>query len=177
MQFRQFLMSSLAAAAILSLCGALPALASPDLTRTEIINESVGFPGVCAAPCYSVEKVSDFYLPGNGSAPGPNCGAGENTFVYTLTHIGGTIPFPSIPVTEFEIVAPFSEVVSATVIGSLDVNATSTTISPLDTISWTFPQTPACTAAPGSWPRRHELNSQHDVRDEIEARWPWCHLA
>ncbi len=153
MQFRQFPMRCLAAAVVLSFGGGSPALAQPhfpDLTRVEIINEGVGFPGVCAAPCYSVEKVSDVYLAGNGTFPGAPCGPGENKFVYTLTHIGGTIPSPSIPVTEFEIVAPFSEVVSATVIGSLDVNATTVTISPLDTISWTFPLTSASTAEPGS---------------------------
>ena len=64
------------------------AWAAPDLSGTVIIDEPNGSAGLCNAPCYRIEKSFEVFLDGNPTGPGV-CAAGENTYLYTLTHIGG----------------------------------------------------------------------------------------
>lgn len=158
---------ALAAAMAVSLGGAREASAQADLSVTATIS-SGEFPGVCTAPCYEVEKTVDVYNPGNGSAPAV-CGAGEYTYVYSLTNLGGTVPSPGIPITEFELVVDFSLVASAGSIAGAGIDPTSNTVSPQNIVNWTFPDSSFCptcldegetsddlyicsTAAPGSSP-------------------------
>ncbi len=70
-----------------------------DSSGTVVISEDTGFPGVCDQPCYEVEKIFNVYLSGNPDTPaGAGCAAGENTYIYTLEHVGGTgTPIGFIP--------------------------------------------------------------------------------
>ena len=120
---------------------------SGDLaSATVIISEANGFPGVCAAPCFEVEKQADVYSPGAPGNPGV-CGAGENTFIYTITNLAGapaTLPSPGIPITEFEVGVDFSLVTSAGAIPGVGIAPTGTVVSPLNVVNWTFPLSTAC---------------------------------
>jgi hypothetical protein len=142
------------AAALLLVAGGAPRAWAVDFTEVAIFHEDDGFPGVCAAPCFSVEKVLNFYDAGSTNDPG-YCAATEDTYVYTLTHIGGTLPFPSIPVTEFEASMDDALVALAGWDGALlppppgppgtvDVDPLSVTVSPQDIVNWGFPGTPSC---------------------------------
>ena len=93
------------AAATAALFWVSAATAGPDVAGTVIIDEPNGIGGICAAPCYRIEKAFEVYLDGNPTTPaGPNCPAGDNTYLYTLTHIGGSsFPFPVI---SFELEVP-----------------------------------------------------------------------
>ncbi len=92
---------SVLAALWLSAGLATPASAQPDAAGSTQIDEPNGFAPACAAPCFSVEKSFEVFLDGNPSAPGV-CAVGENTYVYTLEHLGGTGPFvPAL--TKFEV--------------------------------------------------------------------------
>ena len=99
-------------------------LGGGDQFGSVVINEDTGIPGFCDIPCFIVEKDFEVYLPGNPSAPGV-CAAGEVTYLYTITHIGGSnTPYPFIPaVTEFEIGVTDATTVSAAgfVPGDLEV--------------------------------------------------------
>ena len=95
---------------------------------TIVIDEPTGIPGFCL-PCYRIEKAFEVYNPGNATVPaGPNCAVGEYTFIYTLTHIGGSngaIPFP---VNQFSLDADTLFVTSAGFIATPDVTPSATTI-------------------------------------------------
>lgn len=148
MPFQSFSFGCAVAAAVLVVnVGAQPAFAQ-DQMATVLINENTGFPGVCAAPCYVVEKTADVFLAGNPAAPGV-CAAAEITYVYTLTQLvsgdgGGTIPSPGIPITEFEASVPFDLVASAGFIPGAGIAPTSTVVSPLNVVSWAFPDASSC---------------------------------
>jgi hypothetical protein len=120
-----------------------------NFTVTTIFHENVGFPGVCTAPCFSVEKTVNFYDAGSASDPG-YCAATEDTYVYTLLHLGGSLPPPNVPVTELELSiqnAPTTVAAAswdATVPFPGDVDPLSATISPLELVNYGFPGTPSC---------------------------------
>ena len=143
MQVHQKMLLGSATAALLVLGGVGPAAAQPDVSGASVISEDDGFPNVCTAPCYNVDKTVDVYFDGNPSAPGV-CPAGNNTYVYTLTHTGGTLPSPNIPLTEFEVGVDFSLVTSAGFIPGAGIAPTSTTVSPLNVVAWSFPDSAAC---------------------------------
>jgi hypothetical protein len=135
----------LSLAILVSLLVAATAWADPDISGTRIISEPNGFPGVCDAPCYQVEKAYEVYLDGNPTAPGV-CAAGENTFVYTLTHIGGNPLLPpnppiTLPVTGYEVEVNDSatNVSSAGFIPGPGVDPSSTTINTVENVvTWAF---------------------------------------
>ncbi|MEE2665080.1 MAG: hypothetical protein VX681_13265 [Myxococcota bacterium] len=118
--------------------GASSANAQADYSGSAIINEPNGFPGVCTQPCFSIEKSFEVYLDGNPSGPGV-CAAGDNTYLYTLTHLGGTGPFvPALTKFSLSVANAAVNVTSAGFIpGVLDPSATviSTT---LDVVEWDF---------------------------------------
>jgi hypothetical protein len=66
------------AAAIVAIggLGLVPAAAqaAPDISGTTIVNEDDGFPGVCTAPCFAVQKLAEVWFAGNPTAP-IACGA------------------------------------------------------------------------------------------------------
>jgi hypothetical protein len=133
----RFSLLGLAVGLVLGL-GASTATAQPDQTGSVVINEDTGFPGVCNAPCFSLQKDFELYLDGNPSGPGV-CAAGDNTYLYTLTHLGGSSAFvPAI--TKFEI-AVANAAVNATgagfIAGGVDPSAT-TINTTLDVVEWDF---------------------------------------
>ena len=113
------------AAALFVVAAGAPRAWADDFTEVAIFHEDDGFPGVCDAPCFSVEKVLNFYDAGSPNDPG-YCAAGEDTYVYTLTHVGGTLPAPNIPVTEFEAAMDDALVASASWDATDPSRATST---------------------------------------------------
>ena len=135
------------AAALFVVAGAGQAMAQPDpdVMQTATVSEDDGFPGICDAPCFSVEKTVEVYLDGNPSAPGV-CPAGTNTYVYTLTHLGPAnaafSPFTGAPISKFEIGVVFSAVVSAGFIPGTGVAPSATTVDPLDIVTWDFASPP-----------------------------------
>ncbi len=127
-----------AATSVLALFAATATWAAPDVAGTTVVNEDNGFPPTCNQPCFSIEKSFEVYLDGNPTAPGV-CPAGNNTYVYTFTHIGGSGPF--VPdVTSFELGVPnaAANVTSAGFIpGPLDPSAV-TINTTLDVVTWDF---------------------------------------
>lgn len=118
------------------------AAAQPDSSDTQNIPEDDGFPPVCAAPCFTVEAVADVYLAENPSAPDV-CGAGENIYVYTVTHLGPAnpafAPFAGVAVIQFEVEVASSAVASAgSLLPSTGVTPSLTTVNPLNVVSWDF---------------------------------------
>ena len=126
---------------------AAPASAGPDLAGTVLIEEPNGFAGVCDQPCYRVSKSYEYWLPTNPDNPLPL--AGNNTYIYKLTHDGGTgTPLGFIPaVTAFEVAVDTAFVTAAGVIDSSPGVAPSATT--VDTtygiVSWDFLTEPVAT--------------------------------
>jgi len=120
------------------LVGASSVNAQADHSGSAIIDEPNGFPGVCAQPCFSIEKSFEVYLDGNPSAPGV-CAAGDNTYLYTLTHLGGTGPFvPALTKFSISVANASANVTSAGFIpGLVDPSATVVSTS-LDVVEWDF---------------------------------------
>lgn len=115
----------------------LGAAAQPDASGSTDFNEPNGFPPICDAPCYTVQKSFEVYLDGNAGAPGV-CAAGQNTYVYTLEHLGGSSAFvPAI--TSFEVGVEADDVASAGFIPSANVDPSSTTVDATnDVVTWGF---------------------------------------
>jgi hypothetical protein len=135
------------AAIFLLVAGGAPR-ARADFTDTTVVYEEDGFPGVCSAPCFSVEVRVDFYDAGSPAPPG-YCGAGEDTYVYTLSPLDGTLPPPEIPVTEFEGSVDDTLIASGGWIGSGPgpadgVSPISFLSSPLDVVNYGFPSAFRC---------------------------------
>ena len=171
---RKRLSLGLFALLVLAIGAAGPALAQPDFTETVVLSEDDGFPGICAQPCFEVEKTAEVYFSGNPSAP-PVCGPGENTYVYRITNLANppsnaTLAPPGIPITDFELAVDSSLVADAgTLPGPGTIFPIATVIGALDLVPWSFPdnsQCPGCldqgkasedlyicsTASPGSSP-------------------------
>ena len=115
---------------------------APDLSGTVIIDEPNGSFNLCDAPCYRVEKAVEVFLNGNPTGPGV-CAAGENTYLYTLTHIGGnptTFPGnPILPILRFEVEVDATTVGSAGFIPGVGIPPSSTFINTIeDVVTWTF---------------------------------------
>jgi hypothetical protein len=123
---------------MLMVLGAPEASAQPDVAGSVIIDEPDGFPGICNAPCYRVENQFEVFLDGNPTAPGV-CPAGNNTYVYTHTHLGGSGPtVPGVTKFELEVANTALNVTSAGFIpGVLDPSVTFIdTVT--DVVSWDF---------------------------------------
>ncbi len=136
----------LGAALAWGLGGALGASAQQQ-SLTVKVSEDDGFLGVCAAPCYEIEKHVDVWAPGTG----PNvCPATEYTYVYTLTNLtnppsDATLPSPGIPLDRFTVTVDSSLVSNAHFIPGAGIAPVSTTINPA-TVVWEFPTSTACPA-------------------------------
>ena len=79
--------------ALIALCLAAGAAnAGPDDSGSAIIHEDAGFPGLCTAPCYSVEKSFEFWLHDNPNNPLVSATPSHHTYVYKLEHLGGSSP-------------------------------------------------------------------------------------
>jgi hypothetical protein len=119
----------------------LSASAGPDQSGTSIVEEPNGFPGVCDQPCYRVEKSFEYWLPSNPDNPLPL--AGNNTYIYKISHIGGSSPFvPAL--LAFELSVETDDVTAAGFIGSSPgiAPASSTIDLALDIVAWDFSSTP-----------------------------------
>ena len=127
------------AAAAIGLLAGTPAWSGPDYSASSDIIEPNGFPGVCAQPCYVAGIETEVWLPTNPDNPAPL--AGNQTFVYKVTHTGGSGPFvPAL--LNFELAVDLAEVISAGVI------ATSPGVDPSGVqlfngaVTWEFNTTP-----------------------------------
>jgi len=120
------------------------ASAGPDLSGSGNISEPNGFPGVCDAPCYTVTKAFEVYFDGNPDGPGV-CAAGENSYVYTLTHTGGSgTPLGFIPaVTQFELNVEADDVGTATAVPGFGIFPSGVVVdSVLDVVTFDFSAPP-----------------------------------
>lgn len=117
---------------------ALQASAGPDFSGSSDLVEPNGFPGVCAAPCYTAGVETEVWLPTNPDNPLPS--PGNNTYVYKISHTGGTGPVV-LALLAFDLSVDLSQVVAA---GYL---ATSPGVEPSDTqiflgaVTWKFETT------------------------------------
>jgi len=95
---RRRLLNLLSSALIAFAMAAGVAYAGPDETGSVIIDEPNGVPGLCDAPCYSVQKEFEFWLDTNPDNPLISPNPGEHTYIYKLTHLGGssTIFVPAV---------------------------------------------------------------------------------
>ncbi len=114
--------------------------APPDYDDVSSLIEANGFAGVCAQPCFIAGVSVEVWLPGNPSNPLPL--AGNNTYIYKVTHTGGgTNPF--IPaLTDFEINVDTSQV---TAVGHLTESPgiePSESIVGSTVVSWRFLTSP-----------------------------------
>jgi hypothetical protein len=135
MKFIKLLLAVVAAAFVAS-----AANAAPDQSGSGDIAEPNGFPGVCDAPCYTVTKSYEYYSASNATAPGV-CAAGENTYVYQLTHTGGTgTPLGFIPaVTQFELSVETDDVGSATELPGFGISPSGVVVNAaLDVVTFDF---------------------------------------
>ena len=91
---------------IISLAGVLllasTASAGPDYAGSSDLIEPNGFPGVCNQPCYVAGVETEVWLPSNPDNPLPS--VGNNTYIYRVSHTGGSGPFvPALLNFELEI--------------------------------------------------------------------------
>ena len=121
---------------LLPLATANPARsAPPDYSSSSDLVEPNGFPGVCDSPCFIAAVSVEVWLPGNPSNPLPL--AGNNTYIYKLTHTGGSGAFvPAL--TDFEIEVDISQVSAAGHIASSPGIEPSQTDVADPTVSWRF---------------------------------------
>jgi hypothetical protein len=89
---KAFRVSLAALAALLAVAALVPVAHAqvPDVQGSVTITEQNGFGSVCSAPCYIVQKDYEVWLEGNPGNPLPL--AGNNTYIYTLHHLGGAGP-------------------------------------------------------------------------------------
>jgi len=103
----RLLVSLFSVSAILGLGIAPAAWSAPDYAGSSELVEPNGFPGVCDQPCYIAGVETEVWLPTNPDNPLPL--AGNNTYVFKVTHAGGSGPF--IPaLLNFEIAVDLNEV-------------------------------------------------------------------
>ena len=87
-----------------------PAWSGPDYASSSDIVEPNGFPGVCSQPCYTANVETEVWLPTNPDNPLPL--AGNNTYIFRVSHAGGSGPFvPAL--LNFEIAVDLTQVVGA----------------------------------------------------------------
>ncbi len=127
---------------LISLAAPSTGFALPLTSGSTLVSEADGFPGLCAAPCF--EFTLDYSVWADDAPDNPLALAGNLTYTYTITHEGGTIQHPNIPITGFELEMDTSTVASAGFIPGSGISPTSTTITLLDTVSWAFPLCPTC---------------------------------
>jgi hypothetical protein len=152
MQIRKSFVLALAFAAALCLVsvgGARQASAQADVTPPPvIISEDDGLPGVCAAPCFNIEKTNEVWYPGNTGRPAVDgeyvCSGSDYTYTYQLEHLGGSLASPGLHVTEFEVIVDDVLVTSAGSIADAGISPLSTTVSNLDVVNWQFPEYGGC---------------------------------
>ncbi|MCS5637032.1 MAG: DUF11 domain-containing protein [Myxococcota bacterium] len=127
------------AAAAIGLLASTAAWSGPDYAASSEITEPNGFPGVCNQPCYVAGIETEVWLPSNPDNPAPS--AGNQTYVYKVTHTGGEGPLVPALV-NFELAVDLTEVASAGYI------ATSPGIEPSGVqlfngaVTWEFTTTP-----------------------------------
>ena len=86
------------AVAVVIFAMAFTAQAAPDFSGSVNIAEPNGFPGICDQPCYTVTKSFEVYFGGNATNHIGVQAAGVTTYIYKLTHTGGTgTPSGSFP--------------------------------------------------------------------------------
>ena len=117
------------------------ALAGPDQSGTSFLEEPNGFPGVCDQPCYIVEKSFEYWLPDNPDNPLPL--AGNNTYIYKISHVGGSGPFVPALI-GFELSVETDDVTAAgSIATSPGVDPGSTTVDLAnDAVFWDFSSLP-----------------------------------
>jgi hypothetical protein len=129
---------------LLAFLGTGYAQALPIVTGSTSITEADGFPGVCAAPCFTATLDFEVWAPDD---PGnPMALAGNNTYIYTLSHTGGTFPFPGIPLTRLGLSADSTLLSAAGFIAGTGIAPTAVAVDPFDGVNWTFPAGAACPA-------------------------------
>jgi hypothetical protein len=115
---------------------ASPAWSGPDYSSSSDLIEPNGFPGVCAQPCYTAGVETEVWLPGNPNNPLPL--PGNNTYIYKVTHAGGSSAFvPSL--LNFEIAVDLAQVTDA---GHISSSGGTAPIAPTffnGAVSWDFP--------------------------------------
>jgi len=112
------------------------AAAVPDAFGSTQIIEPNGFPGVCNQPCYTVTKTYEVYSATNPDNPLPL--AGNNTYVYTLTHDGGSAGSAFVPaLTQFEMAVDDTQVTAVGAIAGPGVAPSASTLSP-GLVAWSF---------------------------------------
>ncbi|MEE2674093.1 MAG: hypothetical protein VX466_09870 [Myxococcota bacterium] len=118
-----------------------PASAGPDESGTSILEEPNGFPGVCDQPCYIVEKSFEYWLPSNPDNPLPL--AGNNTYIYRISHVGGSGPFVPALI-GFELSVETDDVTGAGYIATSPGTApgSSTIDAAVDVVTWDFSSVP-----------------------------------
>ena len=121
-----------------------PALAAPDQAGSVVFQDPTGFPPACAAPCFIALKEFEVWLPDNPDNPFPL--AGNNTYIYKITHQGGTGPF--IPaLTRFEVQVDDTQVTAAGVVPASPGTAPSATTIGTGVVTWDFLTTPIANGA------------------------------
>jgi hypothetical protein len=126
-------------AAAAGLLVATAAWSAPDYSASSVITEPNGFPGVCAQPCYEAGIETEVWLPSNPNNPVPS--PGNQTYVYKVTHTGGSGPF--IPaLLNFELAVDLAQVVSAGYISTSPGIAPSAVLSFNGAVTWEFDPTP-----------------------------------
>lgn len=118
-------------------------VAAPIASGSTLIAEDNGFPGVCSAPCFNATLDFEVWAPDDPDNPLPS--VGSNTYLYKLTHTGGTLAFPSIPLTGLMLEVDLSDIVAFGVVSSaMGIAPVSFVADPLGFIDWTFPATASC---------------------------------
>lgn len=103
--------------------------AGPDETGSSVIAESTGFPGLCDAPCYSVEKSFEFWLHDNPDNPMVSPLSDNHTYVYKLEHLGGSSLIFVPGIIGFSLIVDQSVITDAGyIVGSPGVAPSATTI-------------------------------------------------
>jgi len=115
-----------------------PAWSGPDYASSSDIVEPNGFPGVCSQPCYTANVETEVWLPTNPDNPLPL--AGNNTYIFRVSHAGGSGPFvPAL--LNFEIAVDLTQVVGAGHLAASGGVAPSSTQTQFGVVTWDFSTT------------------------------------
>ncbi|HIL81599.1 MAG TPA: hypothetical protein EYG54_10125 [Myxococcales bacterium] len=128
------LVSALASALLLAFAST-PAWSAPDYASSSDIVEPNGFAGVCAVPCYTASIETEVWLPTNPNNPLPL--PGNNTYIFRVSHAGGSGPFvPAL--LNFEIAVDLTQVVAAGYLATSGGVAPSSTQTQFGVVTWDF---------------------------------------